>query len=343
RSTAENVYVAIDITSPQSRGQYLDGARYLTSGTWLEGQMTIAERLELRAGGRVALIAATAEGDARSTSAGVHKVWATPVGSTGAVLRANRWLRWLVNLDQGFRAPNLDDLTSRQQTGPGFQLENADLAPEHSLSLETGFKIEHPVIEAAVYGFHSRIRDLIARAPRQTSECPAGSDGCAASQTVFQLVNLDGVATIRGLDGYVRLLLPAGFGVRVTLAYTWGAGPNPVIGGTPVHVPLSRIPPLNGTGELTWRSRRYGFYTGAGVRWATAQTRLAYADQSDVRIPKGGTPGFVVADLRAGYRWHPRALLALVFENITNAAYRYHGSSVNGPARGLQVYAEFGF
>src|SRR5690606_25208643 len=106
RSSAANVYANVGVTSPQSRGQYLDGARYLTSGTWLEGHATFAERLTLRAGGRLAVIAAAAEGDAASSSAAVHRAWVTPVGSVGASLRANRWLRWLVNVDQGFRAPN---------------------------------------------------------------------------------------------------------------------------------------------------------------------------------------------------------------------------------------------
>ncbi|HRI08834.1 MAG TPA: TonB-dependent receptor, partial [Nannocystaceae bacterium] len=249
----------------------------------------------------------------------------------------------MFGLDQGFRAPNLDDLTSRQQTGPGFQLENAELRPERALSLEVGAKVEHPWVEVAVYAFESQIRDYISRAPRMTSQCPGMTDGCAASQTVFQLVNLDGVARIRGVDGVVRLILPRGFGARATVAYAWGDGPNPVIGGSPARLPLSRIPPLNGTAELTWRSRRLGIFAGGALRWATAQTRLALSDQSDVRIPKGGTPGFAVVDLRAGYRWDPRALVSVVLENVGNAAYRYHGSSVNGPGRGLIVFLELGF
>ncbi|MBK8261670.1 MAG: hypothetical protein IPK80_10050 [Nannocystis sp.] len=66
------------------------------------------------------------------------------------------------------------------------------------------------------------------------------------------------------------------------------------------------------------------------------------ADLDDPRIPAGGTPGFAVVDLRAGYRWRPNALLSLVFENVGNAAYRYHGSAVNGPARGLILFLEIG-
>ncbi|MCA9635424.1 MAG: TonB-dependent receptor [Myxococcales bacterium] len=343
RSSAWNVYTDVDIISPQSRGQYLDGAGYLTSGAYAEGRGELWRRLELRVGGRLAAALARAEGDPASASASVHRHWVTPVGSFGAALKATDWLRLLANVDQGFRAPNLDDLTSRQQTGPGFQLEHADLGPESALSPDTGVKIEHPILEPALFAFTTRITDLIARAPVEVGECPPGSAGCSGSQTVFTLANLDGVATIRGLDGVVRILLPAGFGLRTTIAYTWGDGPNPIPGGRPSHLPLSRIPPLNGTAEFTWRSRRYGVFSGAALRWARAQTRLALSDVSDVRIPAGGTPGFAVVDLRAGYRWNQRAMVSMVLENVGNAAYRYHGSSVNGAARGLRVYVEFGF
>ncbi|MEZ4382708.1 MAG: TonB-dependent receptor [Nannocystaceae bacterium] len=343
RSKAWNIFSDVGITSPQSRGQYLDGSRYLTSGLFVDGRALLFERLELRAGARLAAAMARADGDEDSASASVRRHWVTPVGSFGAGLRLSDWLKVVANVDQGFRAPNLDDLTSRQQTGPGFQLENADLEPERALSLETGFKVDSPWFEAGVYAFQSRITDLIARAPVTAGDCPPGSAGCAGSQTVFQLTNLDGTAVIRGFDGVIRVLLPAGFGLRTTIAYAWGEGPNPIPGGAPSRLPLSRIPPLNGAAELTWRSRRLGFFSGAGLRWARAQTRLALADQSDVRIPAGGTPGFAVLDLRAGYRWGRRALLSMVFENVTNAAYRYHGSSVNGAARGLRLFVEFGF
>ena len=71
----------------------------------------------------------------------------TGVGNAGVSVQAVPWLRFHANFDQGFRAPNLDDLTSRQQTGPGFQFENADLDPERSISLEGGLQVKHPWIE----------------------------------------------------------------------------------------------------------------------------------------------------------------------------------------------------
>jgi len=86
-----------------------------------------------------------------------------------------------------------------------------------------------------------------------------------------------------------------------------------------------------------------GFWFGAGLRWATAQKRLSLGDRSDARIPLGGTPGFAVLDLRAGLRVNDRLRATVVVENVGDAAYRYHGSSVNGPGRGLVVGLDVNF
>jgi iron complex outermembrane receptor protein/hemoglobin/transferrin/lactoferrin receptor protein len=44
-----------------------------------------------------------------------------------------------------------------------------------------------------------------------------------------------------------------------------------------------------------------------------------------------------VVDLRAGYRFGSRLALSVVFENVADAAYRVHGSSIQGPGRGVIV------
>jgi iron complex outermembrane receptor protein/hemoglobin/transferrin/lactoferrin receptor protein len=135
----------------------------------------------------------------------------------------------------------------------------------------------------------------------------------------------------------------------VTLSWTLGEGPNlaepPADPRLPyeARVPLSRIPPLNGTAELRW-FHRTGFTAGAGLRWATPQDRLAVADRSDARIPFGGTPGFAVLDLRAAWRHRfssgTALVIAAVAENLFDTAYRYHGSAVNGPGRGAMFNVE---
>ncbi|WAS94010.1 TonB-dependent receptor [Nannocystis punicea] len=343
RSQAWNTFLDVGITTPTT-SQYASGSRYLTSGVWTEATLRLFDRVELRAGGRGSLVVAKAPGnlDPMVGRRPIDQTWGGGVAGGGVAVRLLDGVRWITNLDQGFRAPNLDDLTSRQATGAGQQYENPNLRPERALSLETGFKIERPRIELQLFAFQSWIDRLITRVRFDRDQCPPDDNICGAAIYNVTLANIAGTSHIRGVDGAVRLFLPKGFGMRATAAYTWGDGPNPVAGLDPVRVPLSRIPPLNGTVEINWR-HRLGLFASTALRWARPQTRLTETDKNDQRIPLGGTPGFAVLDLRAGYRLQPHALVVLVLENVTNAAYRYHGSSINGPGRGLNVLIEVGF
>jgi iron complex outermembrane receptor protein/hemoglobin/transferrin/lactoferrin receptor protein len=145
----------------------------------------------------------------------------------------------------------------------------------------------------------------------------------------------------------LRATLPLGFVARATLGYAHGSAPNPQPAPEDPSLPyesriaISRIPPLNGSAELRWASR-WGLYAGAGLRWATLQDRLAPTDFTDARIPEGGTPGFAVIDLRAGYRINRRLVATAVMENVGDVAYRYHGSAINGPGRGFILNIEAG-
>ncbi|MCY1057004.1 TonB-dependent receptor [Nannocystis sp. SCPEA4] len=343
RSYAWNTFLDVGITTPTT-SQYASGSRYLTSGLWTEAKLSLYDRVELRAGGRGSLVVARAPGnlDAMVGRRPIDQNWGGAVGGGGVAVRLIDGVRWITNLDQGFRAPNLDDLTSRQATGAGQQYENPNLRPERALTLETGLKIERPRVEFQLFAFQSWIDRLITRVRFDRDQCPPEDNICGAAVYNVTLANIAGTSHIRGFDGAVRLFLPKGFGMRATAAYTWGDGPNPVPELDPVRVPLSRIPPLNGTVEINWRHRA-GFFASSALRWARPQTRLTETDKNDQRIPLGGTPGFAVLDVRAGYRLQPYALVVLVLENVTNAAYRYHGSSINGPGRGLNVLIEVGF
>jgi iron complex outermembrane receptor protein/hemoglobin/transferrin/lactoferrin receptor protein len=347
RSREAILFTDVDLPATAlSRGQYLDRSHYLTSGLWAQIEHEFADAIQIHLGGRAALVYARAPGDPASESLAIDRTWATAVGRAGIVATPLSWLRGVVNFDQGFRAPNLDDLTSRQQTGPGFQLENPNLRPERTLTLEAGLEVLHAWVEAGVWVFQTWARDMIQRRPVSPSDCPASDPRCGASRSPLQLVNLDGRAVIRGVEAAFRLYLPWDLGLRGTVSYTWGEGPNPLAGTAadqPARRPLSRIPPLNGTVEAGWRSTRWGVHLVGALRWATTQDRLAPQDQADPRIPRGGTPGFAVFDLRAGYRFDPFVMLSIVFHNVADAPYRYHGSSINGPGRGIMAELQFGF
>ncbi len=333
------------ISNEESRGQYIDGSQYATTGAFAEGHVELLEAIRVRTGGRIALAHANSPGDEASETAAVDQSWVSAVGMAGVSVDPVPWLTFSFNADQGFRAPNLDDLTSRQQTGPGFQFENADLDPERALTVEGGLNIDVRIVQLEGWVYRTRIRDLIGRVAVDVLDCPDETPQCGASQTRFQLDNFEGDALLWGSEGALRINLPYGIWGRSSVSFARGDRPNPFAVGNdsePERLPISRIPPLNGTAEIGWRSR-IGVYTAGGVRWARLQDRLAPQDVADNRIPIGGTPGYVVFDLRAGYRYDPYVLFAAVLENLADTPWRAHGSSVNGPGRSVRLEAQFGF
>ncbi len=348
KSTAETELQNLGQVFEASRGQYLTGSSYAWGGVWAEPEVVLWQKLVLRAGGRLSTISAYAPRDEESGTLGVKTSWTPAVGNVGAEWWASEFVTVHINADQGFRAPNLDDLTSRQRTGPGFQIENAGLEPERGATLEAGVTVNTPRIEASVWGFRSTLRDAMIRTTRDVDACPPNTPECRTTWSRLQLVNLPGEAVIVGSEGSLKLTLSDHLTSTTTLSYAYGEGPTPLVQADNdervelERVPLSRIPPLNGTSELMWRHEN-GAYLGGALRWALMQDRLAISDISDERIPLGGTPGFLVLDARAGWRLDTNRSVHFLFENVFDNEYRYHGSSTNGAGRSFTLQAEIGW
>jgi len=215
---------------------------------------------------------------------------------------------------------------------------------------EVGVVADMLRFHAELWAFRSVLHDGLERVARSIGECPPGpsSEACASSWSRFQVVNSPAPAFIRGVEVALRIRPVDFFRAQATFAWTHGEGQN--LGGAVPwgqfpdpnpRVPLSRIAPTNGTLETRW-SFLGSFYAGWALRWAFAQHRLAVSDRADYRIPNGGTPGYAVFDLRAGYRLRRNVIFNAVLENIMNRPYRAHGSGVNGAARSISVGLEVG-
>ena len=332
------------------RGQYLEGSSYLTGGAFARGELRIAERMTIMLGGRAGVARAVAPTDPETTAAAFDRTWLPTAGEVRATFHALPWLSVTGGFDRSFRAPNLDELTSRQQTGPGFQIDNRALGPETQVSSEVGVIADMPRLHAELWGYRSVLYDGLERVARSVGECPMGpsSEACASSWSRFQVVNSPEPAFIHGVEAALRIRPVDFFRLHATFGWTHGEGQN--LGGAVPwgqfpdpnpRVPLSRIAPTNGTLETRW-SFLGSFYAGWALRWALAQHRLAVSDRADYRIPNGGTPGYAIFDLRAGYRLRRALIVNVVLENIMNRPYRAHGSGVNGAARSISVGLEIG-
>jgi hemoglobin/transferrin/lactoferrin receptor protein len=110
------------------------------------------------------------------------------------------------------------------------------------------------------------------------------------------------------------------------------------------RLPLSRVMPLSGQVGLRWDDPEGRFWAQTQLVMADRQEDLSADDARDTqRIPPGGTPGYAVAHLRAGWRVSDQLELSIGVENIADVDYRVHGSGTNMPGRNFIFTLEFRF
>ncbi len=310
------------------RGRFVDKSRYLQGGLFVTHEMEPWKWLKVRLGARLAFAHASIPADPLATeygldSKGIEAGFWGPTAGLSVEAKPLKHLRVIASVQQGFRAPNLDDYSHFGSEGGGFDVPSPDLhKAEKSTTLELGMKWLCPRAEAWVFGHYSFLRDFIARV--ETGESIDGEP-----VTVRQNTSSGYVA---GVDASGRVLLGAGFALFGWLSWTRGDLEIPRM--DPAMQPMRRIPPFQGMLGAGYRRGRW--WAKAFVRWAARQDRLSPGDRNDKRIcPDGpdrceGTPGFAILNLAAGVRVNDYASLTLRIENVGNEPYKYHGSGVYG-------------
>ena len=336
-SKAWDIIVRSNLLREKSRGQYLEGSSYHQAGFWISPELKW-RNFSLDTGARQHLTQAKAPADPTSGTKEVDRFWLSKAFNIGLSWVVNPHLTLKLNWDQGFRPPNLDDLTARQITGQGYQIENPDLKPEKSDTYEIGIESNIGRFSTNLWAYYSTLKDLI---EKRLATCPSQESSCLSSRraTPFTFVNIEKDAYIYGFENVTAFKFNYGFSISHQVSYAYGAGLSTIIEerNQGIFKPLSRIPPLNGQGQIRWDRKineNSSFYINAEMRWATQQDRLSFADTIDKRIPFGGTPGYQVYFLRFGVAEGNWSLNCIV-ENLTDTPYRIHGSSINGAGRGF--------
>jgi hemoglobin/transferrin/lactoferrin receptor protein len=107
---------------------------------------------------------------------------------------------------------------------------------------------------------------------------------------------------------------------------------------------VTRIQPITAHLGLRWNSTDSKWWTEGVVTLARHQDRLSLGDIGDTqRIPPGGTGGYAVYTVRAG--WKPCANLDVyaACENLSDEDYRIHGSGINEPGRNFVLGTKIAF
>jgi hemoglobin/transferrin/lactoferrin receptor protein len=237
-------------------------------------------------------------------------------------------------VSQGFRAPNLSDLTSFDSTSV-VEVPTEDLDPENYVAFELGLKARTDRLAGRLTGYYTILDDTIVRSP--TGELVDG----------VPVVRKDNVG-----DGYVA-------GIEAEGSYRfhpdwsafggiwWMSGEVDQIAlpsGEKTREPLDRMMPLSGFGGVRWEPVGDRFWIESFVRFADAADRLSLRDETDTqRIPPGGTPGWATINVRGGVYVSERLTVAAAVENIADKDYRIHGSGQNEAGTNFIASLEYRF
>lgn len=329
-----------NLTGTRVQGPVADDATYDLVGAYLENHLPLFdERLELLLGGRFTYAQVDAN-QVRDPSTGqtfsLADSWDNLVGSGRLLyhLDAGRHAALFAGASQGFRAPNLSDLT-RWDADWGLEIPTPGVEPEYFLSLEGGARVQWQRLRAEAVYFHTFVEDMIVRVPN--GQTNGGIPVVARENSGEGYVQ--GVELTASVDLHPHWTLWGNF--------TWMEGwlDTPVIVGGPVETaPMSRIMPVTVNAGLRWRHPKWRVWAEFAATFAARQDQLAPNDELDTqRIPVGGTPGYDVYQVRAG--WNPcrHASITLGLENLTDTDYRIHGSGLNEPGRSFILAAELRF
>ena len=320
------------------QGPVADEANYHLAGIYLQDSIALGKRTEMTLGGRLNYARADADrvGDPLDNTAvnTLSEDWTNAVGSVRVshALDAAKNSLLYGGISQGFRAPNLSDLT-RLDIARSNELETPSpgLEPEKFISYELGAKADLRTLSGEISLFYTSIDDMIVRQPTGAV--------------------IDGANEVRKRnagDGYI-------YGVEAGVAwefvpqwtlfanFAWQDGRvdgYPTSAPKQVEEPISRLLPTTSLAGLRWTSADERFWIEGSVQLVDDADRLSALDRADTqRIPPGGTPGYTLASVRGGWRIGQNLTLNLAVENILDQDYRNHGSGQNEP--GLNAIVGF--
>ena len=293
-----------------------DGATYDNFGLFIQDEFDLTDRFNFILGGRYSQFSAEGELDhptegKRTLALDVNQF----TGSLQGLYKITPKLNFIAGISQGFRAPNMEDFFGRVDFTS--EIPNTNLKPEESVNYEAGLKYLDSKISADLHYFYADYESLIDRV--DTFD--------ALGQPVKQRRNINN-ATIQGVEGGFSYDFTEHWRLGATLAWTEGRDDK--------NIPLRRIPPLNGTVQLRY-THNPKFWVELDSFMAKKQDELSNGDKTDLRIPEGGTPGYVVFSLKSGFKRTKDEQLALTFENIFDQQYKSHGSGIYAPGRSVVV------
>lgn len=319
------------------QGPVGDDSEFAQGGIYLQANVDLSERWLLSLGSRYNTVAADVrrfEDPATGQPASYRddcNSWVSSVRSSFDL--SDRWILW-GGISQSFRAPNIADI-SRYGGSRSNELEIAatELEPEEFLTGEIGVKLQGDRLAGSASIFYTDMDDYIASTPTgrilqddqiEVSKQNAASgyiEGIELSLTYDLGYALSGDWSLYGNYTYLEGELTSVIDSTAAIAVT---------------EPYSRLMPATFHGGISWDASDY--WARLTLTHADKADKLSAGDKQDTqRIPPSGTPAYTVVNLETGWQLSEQVQLTAAVRNLSDEAWRSHGSGSNEPGRGLDL------
>ncbi|MHC5077916.1 MAG: TonB-dependent receptor [Planctomycetota bacterium] len=323
------------LRSVEIQGPVGDNATYNLFGAFVQDELSLGSFLEITGGVRftwASVFAEEVEDPVTGNPIEVKDRWTQFCGSLRVLAKPVKEIGLFAGVSQGFRAPNLSDLT-RLDSARSNEIEtpSPDLDPETFISFEIGAKADRKPVRAQAAFYYTLIQNGIVRYP---TGLMIGTEYEVTKANV-------GDGFVYGIELQAEMDLGSGFRTRGGFSWMEGMQDTYDVNRVLVRDWMSRVAPMMGRLKLRWENEKKTLWLEGEAVLAGKAEKLSLRDQGDTqRIPPGGTPGYGLLHVRLGARASEHLSFFVSAENILNKDYRVHGSGLNGPGTSLILGVE---
>ncbi|MCE2487259.1 MAG: TonB-dependent receptor [Desulfurellaceae bacterium] len=293
----------------------------MDGGIFGEYDYRFAPQWRLVVGTRVDFVDAGAKPDVdtrlayqRFYAAGADDVEAfeTNVSANGRLIYSPvSWLDLFVGLGRAVRTADATERYFALGPGPGgFYVGNPGLDPEESLEVDVGLRARWGRLAVDGTFFYNRIDDYILQYILDSQfPCPHGPCNLRGFRNIAH-------AALIGADLGLSYAVREDVTVSGAFAYVYAENEAD-------NTALPEIPPLEGRLGVRYEHADWGVWLHPTVRLVQSQHRI------DSAFGENTTPGFVTADLSAGWRFLGRHELTINVVNLFDKNYHEHMTREN--------------
>lgn len=245
------------------------------------------------------------------------------------------------SLANGFRNPNVDDMTKLFESVSGSKLviPNRDLKPERTRTFDIGFRYDVAKNSIEFGGYYTKISKLL----MDRKSLYQGFDSFLYDGKLTPVYQMDNTAGgyVTGAYLAAKIKLVKNLYLNANYSSTYGRYQQTE---TSVWVPIDHIAPDHGKLGLRWISANwqceaYMLFNG----WKLRKDYSPSGEDNAQYAPGGQTPAWQTYNFRTS--WQVSELLTASFaaENLLDLNYRVFSSGMNAPGRNLSCSIKLAF